>query len=150
MPGRYTCVRLHLVWSTKRRLPYIDARWRPRLFGIIGGIVERKGGRLLCAGGVSDHLHLYLECPTTIAVSDLVDAIKANSSRWVRSNCAERGAFEWQAGYSAFSVNPTDDRQLREYIRAQELHHRERSFVVEYMELLDEHGIEYEFHRVLE
>jgi REP element-mobilizing transposase RayT len=150
MPGRYACVRLHLVWSTKRRLPWLDARWRPRLYGVLANIAGRKGAALHCAGGASDHVHLYLDCPTSVAVSDLVEALKANSSRWVRTTCVDRGGFEWQVGFGAFSVNPVDDRRLREYIRSQEVRHRERSFMEEYMGLLDEHGIDYDLHGVFE
>ncbi|HEU4700139.1 MAG TPA: IS200/IS605 family transposase [Gemmatimonadales bacterium] len=150
MSGRYTCVRVHFVWTTKRRQPWLDPRWRPRLYGTISTISERKGGRLLCAGGVADHVHLYVDCPTTLPISEMVRAIKANSSRWIRTSYPEHRSFEWQAGYAAFSVDPIDDRRLREYIRTQEIHHRERGFLDEYLELLDRHGIEYNIHGALE
>jgi ABC-2 type transport system ATP-binding protein len=39
---------------------------------------------------------------------------------------------------------------VREYIRSQEVRHRERSFMEEYMGLLDEHGIDYDLHGVFE
>jgi putative transposase len=150
MPARYASVRVHLVWATKRRQPWLDPAWRPRLFGVIAMAVERRGGTLLCAGGVRDHVHLYVELPTTLSVSDMVTSIKTTSSRWVRRTVADRSGFEWQGGYAAFSVNPVDDRELRAYIRTQELHHRERDFPDEYTALLVGHGILFDPRRALD
>ena len=136
--------RIHLVWGTKLRQPWLDPPWRPRLFGYIGGIVQKEGGRLLSAGASRDHLHLYVEFPATLALAALVNTIKSTSSRWIHQNFPHRREFHWQAGYAAFSVNPQDDRKLQEYIRGQELHHRQVSFPDEFLALLDGHGIVYD------
>ena len=49
--------------------------------------------------------------------------------------------FRWQHGYGAFSVTPSDDGNLRDYIRNQESHHRENPFAREYLSLLVRHGV---------
>ena len=150
MPGHYAAVRVHLVWATKHRVPLLDPSWRSRLFGHMSTVVARQGGTLLCAGGIRDHVHLYVECPTSKSIGELTRALKANSSRWIRSTIPDRRGFEWQTGYAAFSVNPADDRELRAYIRSQELHHRERDFRDEYTALLIGHGIEFDARTALD
>ena len=120
MADTYLSLRLHLVWATKNRRPWLDPQWRGRLFACVGQIVERKGGRLLCAGGVRDHLHLYLEPPGTVTVSELVSTIKTNTTRWIHQTFPHRKDFKWQHGYGAFTVTGFNDDALRDYIRNQE------------------------------
>ena len=150
MGHTYSRIHIHLIWATKRRTPWLDAAIRPRLFANVDRVVRNRGGILLAAGGVADHVHLYVAMPVRLAISDLVAAVKANSSRWIHTSYPERAQFAWQGGYAAFSVNPTDDRVLREYIRDQEMHHAGMPFTAEYLALLKRHGIAAELRDAIE
>src|SRR3712207_8901507 len=55
------CLLVHIVWSTAGREPWIDTEWRDRLHGYLGGVLDSKGAKLICAGGVSDHVHVRSE-----------------------------------------------------------------------------------------
>ncbi len=140
----YLSLRVHLVWATKDRRPWLDPEWRSRLFACAATIVTRKGGRLICAGGVRDHIHLYVAISATITIANLVSAIKSNTARWIHHSFPHRRDFKWQHGYGAFTISASDDASLREYIRNQERRHREKPSAGEYQTLLDRHGIEYE------
>ncbi len=144
MSGTYVRQRVHLLWTTRERRPWLDPAWRPRLFGHIAAVAKAKGGRLCCAGAARDHLHLYLEYPATLTLAELVNAIKTSSSRWIHESFPHRRDFRWQGGYAAFSVNPREDRALQDYIRNQEFHHRKTSFTDEYTALLEGHRIPYD------
>jgi putative transposase len=150
MADTYLSLRLHLVWATKNRRPWLDPEWRSRLFACASQIIERKGGTLLCAGGVRDHVHLYVEPPGTITIPELVSTIKANTTRWIHQNFQHRSDFKWQHGYGAFSVTGFGDEALRDYIRNQETHHRQREYTGEYLDLLDRHGVSYDPAHVLD
>jgi putative transposase len=150
MQGSYISFRVHLVWATRRRRPMLDPEWRTRLWAQIAACVVQRGGRLLCAGGARDHVHLYLELPPTVALVDMINGIKAHSTRWIHEAVPHRRDFRWQAGYAAFSVNPARDAELQDYIRNQETHHRDRDFAAEYVGLLDVHGIEYDLRYALD
>ena len=141
MAHTYLSMRLHLVWATRLREKWLDPEWRPRLYAYTARIVSRTGGRLLCAGGVRDHVHLYVDLTARVALSDLVCAIKTGTSRWIHETFPHRRAFQWQQGYSAFSVTAWQDARLKEYILDQERHHGEVSFATEYSRLLSQHGI---------
>jgi len=41
----------------------------------------------------------------------LVQKIKANSSKWMKTNDKDLSNFFWQDGYGAFSVNPRPTKQ---------------------------------------
>jgi len=55
----------------------------------------------------------------------MVNAIKANSSRWIRENHCK--GFRWQKGYGAFSMNLKNESHLKKYINNQERIHRSRA-----------------------
>jgi putative transposase len=80
-----------------------------RLYAYTGGIVRHCGGTLFIMGGVSDQVHLYLECPNDLSMATLVNKIKANSSRWIHENFADRQDCQWQRGYGVFSVDSRND-----------------------------------------
>ncbi len=144
MRHTYTCLLYHVVFSTKERVPSLDAALRPRLFAYMGGIAIDQRGRMMEAGGVEDHVHLLLESPATLPVSTMIKEVKGGSSRWINANELCAGQFAWQRGYAAFAVSRSAVEHVRAYLRRQPEHHRERSYHDELSVLLDRHGIEHE------
>jgi REP element-mobilizing transposase RayT len=104
----------------------------------------------MCAGGTRDHIHLYLEPPSTVALSELVASIKATTAKWILHTFSHRRDFKWQQGYGAFSVTPFQDDYIRDYIRNQEIRHKEQRFTNEYVALLERHGVIYDPEQVVE
>ncbi len=51
---------VHLIFSTKERLPLISKRWRGRLHAYLGGVVRGLEGMPLAVGGIEDHVHLLV------------------------------------------------------------------------------------------
>jgi putative transposase len=83
MPGTYSQILLHIVFSTKHREPWIMAEVAERLYPYMGGIVRAEKGVLYDIGGVEDHVHLYLRWRPDNSVSDLMRTVKSRSSKWV-------------------------------------------------------------------
>jgi REP element-mobilizing transposase RayT len=142
--GKHISVLVHFVWSTAGREPWLDVEWRDRLYGYLGGVLEHRRARLIRAGGINDHIHLYVSMPSTETLADLVRAMKANSSRWIHETSPNLRAFAWQKGYGAFSVSKSAEGRLLEYIRNQEEHHRRHSFKEEFVMFLEKHQVEYD------
>jgi putative transposase len=82
-----------------------------------------------------------LQFPATIAVSEAIKKINANSSGWMSD---EIGKFAWQEGYGAFSVSRSNIAAVVRYIQNQERHHRKMTFEDEFVALLEKHGIGYD------
>jgi REP element-mobilizing transposase RayT len=123
---------------------------REELYRYIGGILRSNNGCLHEIGGVEDHIHLLAGIPATIPVADMIRLVKTNSSKWVNENQRLSGRFQWQTGYSAFSVSYSQMERVRRYIQDQEEHHRTHEFKEEFLELLKRHNIQYDMRYVFE
>ena len=117
---------------------------REDLYSIIGGIARKRKAKLLAAGAVYDHIHIYSSLPSTVSIADFVNAVKANSSNWIHGSFTRLGGFAWQEGYGAFSVSKSDEGRVMRYVNDQEKHHRKRTFKEEFVSLIEKHGIDYD------
>ena len=119
----------------------IPAEMKERLWSYTAGICKRQKVFVHAVGGMEDHIHLLLQFHATIAISEAIKKIKANSSGWMSD---ETGKFGWQEGYGAFSVSRSNIAAVIRYIQNQEKHHRKMTFEQEFVALLEKHGIEYD------
>ena len=55
--------------------------------------------------GVGDHVHILCIMSKNIALAKLVEEIKKNSSRWIKTKNRYYQNFGWQGGYTGFSVS---------------------------------------------
>ena len=140
MSDTFSNLSVHVVFSTKDRIPLITRRVRKRVFPYIGGVIKGLGGKVIAIGGMPDHAHLVARLPTNMCVADFVRKIKANSSKWMNERATDM-KFGWQRGYGAFSISQSVVSSVAQYVRNQERHHRSRSFEEELMMLLTRHGI---------
>lgn len=137
---------MHCVFSVKERRPLLTSEIRERLWPYLGGIAREHGMKALAIGGVADHVHLLLSLPATLAVSKAMQLLKGNSSKWLRETFPElrREEFAWQEGFGAFSIGVSGMEDTVAYIRAQEEHHRLRSYREEVEAFLKKHGLDAE------
>jgi REP element-mobilizing transposase RayT len=142
--GTYTKLSYHVVFSTKYRRPTITGPIQERLYEYIGGIVRKQNGNLIEVGGIEDHIHLLLNLSPANSVSSAIRDIKANSSKWLNESGETNSRFEWQKGYSAFTVSHSQIEVVQQYIQNQREHHRSVSFEDEYVKILERHGISFE------
>jgi len=144
MPGTYSQLLLHIVFSTKGREPWITADVAERLYPYIGGIIRAEKGVLYAIGGVEDHVHLYLRWRPDGSVADLMRTVKARSSKWVHDTFPNLAAFAWQEGYSVFSVSKSQEEVVKTYIAGQAEHHKKEDFKSELLRTLRAHRVEFD------
>ena len=106
MPHAHVCNLMHCTFSTKKRYPWINSELETRLWPYIGGIARENRMKALAIGGAFDHLHALLSLPGTMSFAKAVQLIKGGSSKWIHEEMGLR-KFEWQEGYGAFSVSPS-------------------------------------------
>ena len=114
-----------------------------RIHAYLGGIINNLGGIPIIVGGIDDHIHILTSLPKTMALTDFVRVIKADSSKWMKQLDRHYSDFSWQEGYGAFSVSPSLIEKTTKYIRNQAEHHKKRTFREEYKMFLDAYGIQY-------
>jgi REP element-mobilizing transposase RayT len=142
VPHSYTQLLYHIVFSAKNRRPLITSEVAPHLHAYLGGAINDEGGQVLLINGMGDHIHIFARLRQDRAVSEVVRAIKANSSGWMHRRYPELN-FAWQEGYGAFSVSQSQSDNVKKYIQNQEKHHRKMTFEVEFIALLEAHRVEY-------
>jgi len=140
----YTNILLHVIFSTKGRLPLITPEFRPRLHEYLGGAVRGEGGVPYEVGGTADHVHILLRWNSTETIADLLREIKSGTSKWANRELRTRSKFAWQKGYGAFSVSHSQKGKVAAYIRKQEEHHAVVSFQDEFRKFLKMNEIEYD------
>ena len=118
---------MHITFHVKENCA-LDIDDLPRIGGYIGGIVNNFGGTLIAFGGIASHVHLLVTIPKTMALSDYLMKIKANSSRWLKTTGNKYRAFSWQDGYAAFSVSASRVDAVKGYIANQIEHHRRHTY----------------------
>ena len=106
----------------------IDSAIENDLFAYMGGIVRNFDGKLLKAGGTSDHNHLLVSMSKNYLVPDLIGSVKRDSSKWIKTLDPKFSKFGWQDGYSAFSVGHTQIPVVERYIANQKEHHTKHLF----------------------
>ena len=94
--------------------------------------------------GMPDHVHVFVGMRPTQSVSELLQDIKGNSSKWINERKLVKGKFEWQEGYGAFSYSKSQVKDVVVYIANQELHHQKKSFREEYIEFLQKFEIDFD------
>ena len=143
MPQTYSCILLHVVFSTKNRVPFMAAEIRERLHQHMAGITKDRFGYPLHVGGTDDHVHVLLNLRPTEAISDAMRVVKACSSKWIHEELKIE-SFDWQDGFGVFSVSESNKHQVIEYIARQEEHHRTMDSLQEYVRLVGRHGMKHD------
>lgn len=138
----YTHLLYHIVFATKGRFPVIERSWEIELYRYLAGIIKNFGGEAIEINGTADHVHILARLGPKLAFSDVLRELKASSSRWVKLN--HQPKFSWQRRYGAFTVSESVAPAVRKYIADQKIHHQQRTFESEYIELLTRHRIDFD------
>lgn len=141
MSHSLSMINLHLVFGIKREAPIINHDIRPELFSYMGGLLQKLNCLPIAINGPNDHVHLLFTLGRNIAISDVVEELKRNSSKWVKKIGPEYLSFYWQRGYGVFSVSPSKLGAVKNYILNQEKHHLVFSFQHECTAFLAAHGL---------
>ena len=141
MADTYLSLRVHLVWATKNRRPWLDPEWRSRLFACALAVVARRGGKLLCAGGSGITSISISSRPARWPSPSLVTSIKTTTCKWIHETFAHRRDFRWQHGYGAFSVTPSTTATSATTSATRRSITGNERFTNEYTSLLLRHGV---------
>lgn len=119
MPQSLTKIYVHVVFSTKNRSNLIDKSIEKSLFEYIGGICKGLGCNPLLVGGHRNHVHILCLLSKKVTQIKLLEEIKKQSSKWIKSKGEAYRNFYWQDGYGIFSVNPSEVDIVIQYIQEQ-------------------------------
>src|SRR6476659_392494 len=101
MAHSFVCQYMHCVFGTKGHERMITPPLQERLWPYMGGIARENEMSALVVNGVSDHVHVLLALPSTMAIAKAVQLLKGGSSKWIHDTFPEHRSFAWQEGYGA-------------------------------------------------
>ena len=132
---------IHLVWATKNRAPVLTKDIREIIFKHIKENGEKKNIHVDFVNGHCDHVHCLVSLNAEQTIAKVVQLLKGESSYWANKNnlCEEKLA--WQDEYFAVSVSESGVDRVREYIKNQEEHHRNKTFGEEYDEFIKKYEL---------
>ncbi|HXD30284.1 MAG TPA: IS200/IS605 family transposase [Pyrinomonadaceae bacterium] len=136
MANTYSQIYIQTVFAVSNRQSLITADFKEDLYKYITGIVRNQGQKLIAINGVEDHLHMLIGLRPAMALADLIQEVKADSSNFINKKKLVPGRFNWQEGYGAFSYGHSQLDTIIRYIQNQERHHQTSSFRREYLTLL--------------
>jgi putative transposase len=149
MANTYTQIHLQLIFAVKFRQALIQNEWKEDLYKYIAGIIREQKHKLIIINGIADHIHLFIGFRPHQSLADLLQDIKGGSSKWVNDNKLTNRKFEWQGGYGAFSYSHSHIKNVIEYIKNQESHHKKKTFIDEYKEFLKAFEIDFDERYIL-
>ncbi len=123
MPQSYAALNVHLIFSTKNRLPQIDAELQPPFSSISAEFAGQSTRHFSPAGGNAGSRHLLVSLAKSVRSPTLCGRVKTNSSKWVHESFPTQASFAWQAGYGAFSVSHSGIDKVKRYVANQAEHH---------------------------
>lgn len=138
----YRQLLFHIIFRPKNSEAVIPVEHEEALYRYIWGYVKEKGAVLFRIGGMPDHIHLFVELPATICVSDFVRDLKVATHKFMEGEKEKFPHFKgWAKSYCALSYSIHEKEKIVNYIKGQKEHHKKFSFRDEYLALLQENGI---------
>jgi hypothetical protein len=78
------------------------------------------------------------------SISAIVQNVKTESSKWIKTQKFCKGSFGWQDGFGAFSYSKSHVPNVIRYIQNQEIHHQKETFLDEYRKMLKLFEVEFD------
>ncbi|KYJ87231.1 IS200/IS605 family transposase [Sulfurovum riftiae] len=128
--GNHTISQLqvHVVWVTKYRYHVLKGDVQKRCRDLIIQVCDAEDIRILKGVVSKDHVHMHIEYPPSLSVSDIVKKLKGRTSRKLQMEFKELskrywGKHFWAIGYGVWSTGNVTQDMVDEYLE----HHRNPS-----------------------
>ena len=119
---------VHLVWITKYRYPVLRGDIQIRCRELVMQVCDAEDVQILKGVVSKDHVHMHIEYPAKISISNIVKRLKGRTSRRLQDEFPKLkkrywGRHFWAIGYGAWSTGNITDDMVQEYLE----HHKNPS-----------------------
>ena len=121
-------MQVHIVWVTKYRYKVLTGEIQQCCRELIIQICDAEDIRIIKGVVSKEHVHMHIEYPPSISVSNIVKKLKGRVSRKLQQEFPELskkywGQHFWAIGYGAWSTGNVSEEMVEEYLE----HHRNPS-----------------------
>jgi putative transposase len=127
--GSHSVSRLtaHIVWVTKYRYHVLKGDVQVRCRDLVVQISNAENVQILKGVVSKDHVHIHVEYPPSLSISELVKKLKGRTSRLLQQEFPSLGKqywgrHFWAVGYGVWSTGNITDEMVQEYLE----HHRDK------------------------
>ena len=125
---RVSSLTAHIVWVTKYRYPVLQGDIQKRCRELLIQICDTEDVRILKGVVSKDHVHMHVEYPPKLSLSNLVKRLKGRGSRRLQDEFPELkkrywGRHFWAIGFGVWSTGNITEEMVQEYLE----HHRDPS-----------------------
>ena len=131
----------HAIIRTKASMPTLSLEHSDNLYRYIWSVIENRKSILHQINGIENHLHILFTLHPTIAISDFMRDLKAETSKMLKHTIGFEQFTGWSEGYAALTYSLRDKNMLINYIKNQREHHKIFSFKNEYITTLKQMGL---------
>jgi REP element-mobilizing transposase RayT len=118
MPQSLHVLATHIVFSTKERRPWLKPNVRPRAWAYMATVLRNLECDRVIVGGAEDHVHILCNLTKKHAPVKVMEVLKKDSSKFVKTLDEKVSAFHWQDGYGLFSVSPSHWQAVEKYFES--------------------------------
>ena len=134
---------VHIIFHVKNNDVLIRLETEAELYAYMGGIIKQNASVPIKINGTGNHIHILSTMSKNCSLANFVEAIKKNSSRWIKTKGEYYHDFAWQGGYAGYSVSQSMVETVKNYIERQKEHHETVPFQEEYVQFLQKNDVEF-------
>ena len=113
---------VHLVWVTKYRYKVLTGDIQKRCRELLIQVCDTEDVRILSGVVSKDHVHMHIEYPPSVSISNLIKRMKGRASRLLQKEYTELnkrywGKHLWGIGYGAWSTGNITEEIVQEYLK---------------------------------
>ena len=117
----------HIVWVTKYRYHVLKGNVQQRCRDLLIQICNSENVQIMKGVVSKDHVHMHVEYPPSLSISDLVKRLKGRTSRMLQVEFPELGKrywgrHFWAIGYGVWSTGNITEEMVQEYLE----HHKDK------------------------
>jgi len=111
----------HIVWVTKYRYHVLKGYIQKRCRDLLIQICNSENVQIMKGVVSKDHIHMHIEYPPSLSVSELVKKLKGRTSRMLQTEFPDLGKrywgrHFWAVGYGVWSTGNITDQMVQEYL----------------------------------
>lgn len=121
-------IQYHIIWCPKFRFSVLTGNVELRLKEILYQICEKYNYNIKALEVMPDHIHLFIDCPQTVAPSDIARTLKSLSAVALFKEFPQLKRFYarcgvlWSRGYFIATVGTISESTVIKYIQEQKSH----------------------------
>jgi len=134
---------VHLIWGTENgKKHFANYDLRKAVSKYFSEYSASNNILMECNYVNSDHVHLLVDLPDRLSLNEIAALFKNSSADWINISSLLGEHFNWEEGFSAFSVSQSNIEAVKKYILSQDELHRSESYEEEIEHFFEGYGLE--------